>query len=160
MNSHKVSFSGALLERGFWLYVWRVNCGASRIVHYVGRTGDSSSHNAASPFGRLSQHLDMREKATANMLLRHLRRIGIDPLGCHFELFAVGPMFPEQATLDLHRQFRDRIAPLEAALAERLRSCGLEVLGKHPRVSNPDPALLVEIHRVFEQALAVGLTKP
>ena len=58
----QVRFEGALLERGFWLYVWRVRQ-ESREVLYVGRTGDSSSRFAASPFSRLSQHLDIRPKA-------------------------------------------------------------------------------------------------
>ena len=83
----QVRFEGALLERGFWLYVWRVRQ-ESREVLYVGRTGDSSSRFAASPFSRLSQHLDIRPKASANMLFRNLIRRGFDPLGCSHSLFA------------------------------------------------------------------------
>ena len=44
------------LERGFWLYVWVID-GAGDTLHYVGRTGDSSSSNAQSPFNRMGQHL-------------------------------------------------------------------------------------------------------
>ena len=51
------SFSGSLLQRGFWLYVWQVTTADGREVLYVGRTGDSSSPHAQSPFNRLSQHL-------------------------------------------------------------------------------------------------------
>ena len=49
-----LSFSGELLQRGFWLYVWEVTAADGRTVHYVGRTGDSSSPNAQSPFTRFS----------------------------------------------------------------------------------------------------------
>ncbi len=49
LNDYSMTFDGALLERGFWLYVWRIIEG-TRTVLYVGRTGDSSSPNASSPF--------------------------------------------------------------------------------------------------------------
>ncbi|MGA8005125.1 MAG: hypothetical protein WCA17_03415, partial [Burkholderiales bacterium] len=78
MKAHQLSFGGAVLERGFWLYVWRVTNGTKRFL-YVGRTGDSSSQFAASPFARIGQHLDLRPKASANMLHRHIRSRGLDP---------------------------------------------------------------------------------
>lgn len=132
MVIHEVTFEGALLKRGFWLYLWRVKQNL-RTVLYVGRTGDSSSRYAASPFSRLGQHLDLREKATANMLLRNLRQAGFDPLQCSYSLFAAGPLYPEQDTLSSHRQIRDLVAPLEAAIAAQLRADGHHVLGKHPK---------------------------
>jgi len=125
---HHIRFSGAILERGFWLYIWRIQSD-TRTFFYVGRTGDSSSKYAASPFSRLGQHLDVRQTATANMLLRHVRKMGLDPLACNYELIALGPLFPEQPTLDLHREIRDRIASIEAELASYLRAKGLEVVG-------------------------------
>jgi hypothetical protein len=155
MQLHKLGFSGAILERGFWLYSWCIRCGA-REVFYVGRTGDSSSHNAASPFSRLSQHLDMRPKATANMLLRHVKNLGLDPLACTFELHAFGPMFPEQPTLELHRQYRDRVASLETALADYLRSTGREVVGSHGTKGKVDHILYAEIERAFSEAMNSG----
>ena len=56
MNTYTTSFDGALLKRGFWLYVCRIAYGR-RSVLYVGRTGDSSSPHASSPFTRIGQHL-------------------------------------------------------------------------------------------------------
>jgi hypothetical protein len=56
----QLSIPGALLERGFWLYVWEVLTEDGNTVLYVGRTGDSSSAHAQSPFNRLSQHLGNR----------------------------------------------------------------------------------------------------
>lgn len=152
MRLHKLKFSGAILDRGFWLYAWRIEC-HEKVFFYVGRTGDSSSQYAASPFSRLSQHLDARPNATANMLLRHVRRLGLDPLQCSFELFAFGPIFSEQPTLELHRKYRDHIAPLESALAEFLRSKGCDVVGNHGSKGKADPKLLAEVQSAFNAAL-------
>jgi hypothetical protein len=52
MKAYAMSFDGALLGRGFWLYVWRIT-DDSRSALYVGRTGDSSSPHASSPFKRI-----------------------------------------------------------------------------------------------------------
>ena len=150
MHLHRVGFSGAILERGFWLYAWRIRCGSGEFF-YVGRTGDSSSQFAASPFSRLGQHLDVRANAKANTLLRHVRAEGFNPLACSFELLAFGPLFPEQTTIELHRTFRDQIAPLEFALAALLRGRGLKVRGVHGKVGVPDLALKAEIERVFNR---------
>lgn len=149
MNLHRTSFSGAMLERGFWLYAWRIRCGEQRFF-YVGRTGDSSSQYAASPFSRLGQHLDIRINAKANTLLKHVLARKLDPLKCAFELLAFGPLFPEQDTLALHRKFRDQIAPLETSLAQMLRSRGLHVVGAHGVSGSPDPVLQAEVERVFK----------
>ena len=156
MKIHHIRFSGAILERGFWLYIWRIQSD-TRTFFYVGRTGDSSSKYAASPFSRLGQHLDVRQTATANMLLRHVRKMGLDPLACNYELIALGPLFPEQPTLDLHREIRDRIASIEAELASYLRAKGLEVVGNHLTTNIADPRLFAEVLRAFDAAL-VNLT--
>ncbi len=55
LKTHYMKFDGALLERGFWLYVWEITGDSSHHV-YVGRTGDSSSPHAQSPFKRIGQH--------------------------------------------------------------------------------------------------------
>ncbi|MBI4030784.1 MAG: hypothetical protein HY370_03845 [Proteobacteria bacterium] len=131
MKVHSLQFSGSILERGFWLYVYRI-VQDSRCALYVGRTGDSSSHYASSPFNRLGQHLDMR-KASANMLKRNLEKNGFDLLECKFELIAVGPIYEEQNTLKDHRRYRDIVAPLETALAGYLEKKGYKILGSHGR---------------------------
>lgn len=132
--------------------MWRVTSGGKEFF-YVGRTGDSSSKFAASPFSRLSQHLDVRPTASANMLLRHIRHRNLDPLACTFELLTLGPIFPEQTTLELHRQFRDLMAPLESAFATYLRSTGREVVGSHGSKREPDPKLFAKVKDAFNSAL-------
>jgi hypothetical protein len=116
---------------------------------YVGRTADSSSQFAASPFSRLGQHLDVRLNAKANTLLRHVRAQKFDPLQSSFELLAFGPLFPEQSTMELHRSLRDQIAPLEYSLAALLRARGFHVVGVHGKAGSPEPTLLAEVERVF-----------
>lgn len=144
MKLHQLSFGGAVLERGFWLYVWRVTSGKHKFL-YVGRTGDSSSRFAASPFARIGQHLDLKPQASANMLLRHIRTRGLDPQRCSFKLFAVGPVFPEQETLSAHRKYRDIIAPMEAALAQHLRAKRHDVCGNHSSKHPLDNKLFAQI---------------
>ncbi|WP_339450154.1 hypothetical protein [Pseudomonas sp. EA_5y_Pfl2_R50] len=149
MKVHRVSFDGSILERGFWLYAWLLESGTDRAV-YVGRTGDSSSKYAASPFSRLGQHLDVRPSATANMLLRQVRKLGWNPLECQFELVAFGPIFPEQNELDEHRLKRDIIAPLETELALLFKRGGFNVVGSHGKPRDADQGLLEQVKKAFD----------
>ncbi|MBN2562787.1 MAG: hypothetical protein JXQ75_17830 [Phycisphaerae bacterium] len=129
-SAMRMSFSGRLLARGFWLYVWRIQSPRG-LVLYVGRTGDSASPYASSPFNRIGQHLDFRPKARGNALARQLKAAGIDPLECQFDMVAIGPIFAEQQSMEAHRPYRDKMAALEQALAELLRQRGYAVLGQH-----------------------------
>ena len=149
MKTHELKFSGALIERGFWLYVWRVSHKNERVL-YVGRTGDSSSKYAASPFNRLGQHLDIRPNATANTLLRNIRARGFDPLVCEYHLISIGPLYPEQNNIEEHRKYRDLISPLESALAQYLKDNGHEVVGSHPKPKTKDDALFKKILSMIE----------
>ena len=76
MKAYATSFDGALLGRGFWLYVWCITDGDRKVL-YVGRTGDSSSPHASSPFKRIGQHLDAGPNAKGNALARQLKRAGL-----------------------------------------------------------------------------------
>src|SRR5208283_3705997 len=69
-QAHELTFDGGLLERGFWLYVWEITTPQDTHLYYVGRTGDSSSIKAQSPFNRMGQHLGFNKHA--NPLRRHL----------------------------------------------------------------------------------------
>lgn len=144
MEICRMEFSGKLLKRGFWLYVWDIR--EDRRHHiYVGRTGDSSSPNASSPFRRIGQHLDLRVNAKGNALLRQLRKAQVNPEFCTFEMTAIGPIFEEQETMLEHKPLRDKTAALESALAQELRRRGYNVLGSHPRPAQVDPSLLDQL---------------
>lgn len=125
----KLVFPGTMLQRGFWLYTWEIETVTGDKWLYVGRTGDSSSANAQSPFTRLGQHLGTNKHA--NALRRHLMNIGVDLDTCRsFEMVAFGPIFPEAATMDEHRPLRDKMAALEKTLCDALVKAGYPVLNK------------------------------
>ncbi len=130
VESFSLAFSGGMLQRGFWLYVWRVRVG-DRTVFYVGRTGDSSSPNASSPFNRLGSHLSDKLTAKANMLARHLVKLGLQSQACRYDLVAVGRVFAEQDTMESHPPFMNKMAAMESALPAHIRTLGYEVLGVH-----------------------------
>ncbi|MFQ5733029.1 MAG: hypothetical protein ACE5KM_13895 [Planctomycetaceae bacterium] len=144
LDSYCMSFDGALLDRGFWLYVWDIRAPNDRYV-YVGRTGDSSSANAASPFNRIGQHLDFRLNARGNSLARQLQQVKVVPSQCTFEMVAVGPIFPEQNDFESHKPFRDTMSALESALADTLRDRGYNVIGTHGRRVTTDQNLFSQV---------------
>ena len=121
-----LNFDGELLKRGFWLYVWEISTPEKTNVYYVGRTGDSSSNYAQSPFNRMGQHLGFNKNS--NVLRRRLEGKGIIPEKCGFRLFAYGPILKEETTPGEHVRARDTTAALEKALADALAQSGYEVL--------------------------------
>lgn len=135
MTVQRLRFDGRLLQRGFWIYIWRIS-NKERRWYYVGRTGDNSSVNAASPFSRLSDHFNTRSSASANMILRHLNLLGVDSTNCFFEMLAIGPLYLEQTNMEDHLAFRDRTAAIESATAKYIHEKGQEVMGKHPRATS------------------------
>ena len=155
MNCHTISFDGQVLNRGFWLYVIDIRSPDRRVL-YVGRTGDSSSPHAGSPFSRIGQHLDVRPNAKGNALFRNLRAASIDPTLCTMSLYAVGPLHTEAADFEAHRPLRDRVAALEKGLAAELRARGHDVLGKHAAKGQPDAKALEDVLSVIELKLAFG----
>lgn len=154
---HRMSFSGKLLERGFWLYACLISCGKEKAV-YVGRTGDSSSPFAASPFSRFGRHLDIRKNAKSNSMSRQIREgWGKEPAQCHYEVVAFGPIFLEQeGGFEQHKLYRDQVAALETELAALFQEEApeLKLLGKHGK-PNPDkinPLLSAQVRQVFHRA--------
>ncbi len=124
---HTLSFNGGLLERGFWLYVWEIIPTNGDAVLYVGRTGDSSSSNAQSPFNRLSQHLGRNRHA--NALRYQLMSSDIEPESCRsFEMVAYGPNFPHASTDEEHKASWRLVAAMEKALRGALHGAGYRVL--------------------------------
>ncbi|MBW7894875.1 MAG: hypothetical protein H3C27_07135 [Opitutaceae bacterium] len=143
-----VTFAGGMLQRGFWLYVWEVTLPDSSNCLYVGRTGDSSSAHAQSPFSRLTQHLSTNVRA--NALRRHLQNRGIDANDClAFDLIAYGPILPEVTDMVAHRPSRDCIAALEKALCDALRASGYDVLNTVTSRFQPDPELWQPVLAAF-----------
>jgi choline dehydrogenase-like flavoprotein len=161
VSLHQVSFDGAILDRGFWLYVWEVTTAENKNMYYVGRTGDSSSSNAQSPFNRMGQHLGFNKRG--NMLRRRLTALGVDLEGCTFRLVAYGPILEEVPGRDEHRKIRDHIAAMEKALAEAMTTAGYEVINKVNCHTNLDTKAFALVRTAFagyfEQLIAEA-TKP
>jgi hypothetical protein len=120
-----LAFDGALLRRGFWLYVWEIRTPDGRALHYVGKTGDKSSGSSQSPFDRLSKHLGSNKHN--NALCRHLAKHGIDPGACVFRFRAFGPLFTVNSPAD-HAALCDVTSGLEKALACAIAEAGYEVI--------------------------------
>jgi hypothetical protein len=123
-----------MLQRGFWLYVWRVETPRGELL-YVGRTGDNSSPHATAPYTRMGQHLGSVE--TQNALRKHLLRRGVDLHTCTFHLVSHGPLYPEVARSDgddrdtlmaRHIPIRNVVGAFEKVLAEELKEAGYDVL--------------------------------
>jgi hypothetical protein len=123
-----VTLDGALLRRGFYLYVWKITPPDGEQVLYVGRTGDSSSPNAQSLFNRLGQNLGTL--ATSSMVRNNLEKRGIDPTQCQFEMIGYGPIFDEVPNKDMeaHKAIRDKAGAAEKKLAEDLKTAGYDVM--------------------------------
>jgi hypothetical protein len=125
-----VTLDGAMLRRGFYVYVWEITTHDGTKVMYVGRTGDSSSPNAQSLFNRLGQNLG--NIATSSMVLNNLEKRGIDPDQCQFRMVGHGPIFDEPPVKDMavHKPIRDKVGAVEKKLAEDLKATGYDVMNK------------------------------
>jgi hypothetical protein len=116
---HRIVILTEVLQRGFWLYVWQVSLRDGTAVHYVGRTGDSSSLKAQSPFSRVSAHLGPNKHA--NALRRHLDKKGISFDDCErLELVTFGPLHAEADNAADHNERRDKAHALESKLCRAM----------------------------------------
>jgi hypothetical protein len=145
-----VTIDGALLRRGFWIYVWEISPPNGQNVLYVGRTGDTSSPNAQSLFNRLGQNLSATAK-NASMVRNHLETRGIDPSECQFRMVGYGPIFDEVPNKDLeaHKPIRDKVGAIEQKLAEDLRTAGYDVMNTVPGKKTADKELYEPVRLAF-----------
>ena len=143
----ELNFDGELLQRGFWLYVWEIQTPKKKHLYYVGRTGDSSSINAQSPFNRMGQHLSVNNKG--NVLRRHLEGKNIDPETCSLRLIAHGPILKETKNKDEHRKRRDSIAAMEKALADEMTAAGYNVINTVSSLKKLNVAKFASVRAAF-----------
>jgi hypothetical protein len=131
---HRLTLPGPMLQRGFWLYVWRI-AAPSGPLHYVGRTGDNSSPHAAAPFTRMGQHLGM--SVNSNALRRNLISKGVTPEDCaNFDLIAYGPIYPQvdhdgserDTLMARHKPLRDQVGAMEKRLCDGLKDASYDVM--------------------------------
>lgn len=148
-QTREIRFDGGILQRGFWLYVWEITPRHGEALYYVGRTGDSSSTNAQSPFNRMGQHLGFNKRA--NVLRRHLsaNETNVDPRECSFRLVAHGPMLEEVADPELYWSRRDIVAGLEKALEVAMRGAGYKVINTVRCLKRMDVELFANVRAEF-----------
>ncbi len=142
-----ICFEGQLLQRGFWLYVWEVTTADGAVLLYVGRTGDSSSMNAQSPFVRMGQHVGYQQNSS--MLRKYLEARNVDLEQCRFRQVAHGPIIEEAADIETHRERRDAIAAMEKRLAEDLVAAGYEVMNPVACRKTLDAQLYADVRAAF-----------
>lgn len=137
-GTYTMTLPGPMIQKGFWLYVWRVTASDETEWLYVGRTGDNSSPNANAPFTRMGQHLSMSKHQ--NALRKRLEDHQIEVGKCSsFQLVAHGPIHPEvegpegslrEHLMALHKPLRDEVGAYERDLADALERVGYNVLNK------------------------------
>ncbi len=144
-----VTLDGAMLRRGFWLYVWEITTPDGKEVLYVGRTGDNSSPYAQSLFNRLGQNLGAL--ANASMVRNNLEKRGIDPARCQFRMVGHGPIFNEVPNKDFaaHKPIRDKVGAIEKKLAEDLVAVGYDVMNQVRWNTPLDPELYEPVRAAF-----------
>ncbi|MGQ3354438.1 MAG: hypothetical protein ACT6XY_03810 [Phreatobacter sp.] len=164
IGTYKLTLPPAMLQRGFWLYAWRVVAPDGSELVYVGRTGDNSSPNASPAYIRMGQHLGSAE--TQNALRKHLRNRGIAPESCRsFELVAHGPIYPEVEKpesfshedkllrlqlMEKHIPLRDIVGSMEKQLALDLKAAGYALLNTVKWSHTIDPELWKPVRAAFE----------
>lgn len=147
---HQLCFSGGMLRRGFWLYVWEITTQTGDRWLYVGRTGDSSSLNAQSPFIRMGQHLGAN--VHSNALTRNLQRQRINKNHCqHFKLSCYGPIEEEPKDEKEFQKYRDKVAALEKRLQHALTEAGYNVLNTVACQKVLDEELWHRVQEAFAQ---------
>lgn len=152
-RTYTVSLDGGFLARGFWIYVWEVKAADHRPMLYVGRTGDSSSPNAQSPFNRMGQHLGFAKNSS--MLRNHLESRGVSPGLCAYRLIAHGPILAEAEDWNSHVIRRDRAAAVERQLAEDLVAAGHDVLNAVNSGKELDEELYAPVRAAFVELFDV-----
>ena len=132
-SEHAVQFDGSLLCEGFWIYVIRIEHN-KKCYYYVGRTGDSSSPSAGSPFSRLASHFSHKKNNRSSYLKAHFLKHKINLEASRYTLWAYGPIFKKATDWKMHKLRRNTTALIEAELAEYMRtSLELTVIGSYPR---------------------------
>jgi hypothetical protein len=152
-RTYEVSLEGGTLRRGFWLYVWEVTTPDGEKLLYVGRTGDSSSAKAASPFNRMGQHLGSIK--ASNMLRTHLQKRDMAPEDCAFRFFAHGPILIEAADWEGHVPRRDIVGGLEQELEQELRQGGWDVMNTVKGSFKLDEQLWNDVRPAFAERFGI-----
>lgn len=145
-----LSFDGAMLTRGFWLYVWEITNKDGRVVHYLGKTG--VKHTRMIPSAYTVASFQLGHSANNNALRRHLESVGLDPGQCSFRFHAYGPVF-DTSSKKTHGEQYDIMAGLETGLSDALLKAGYDLLNPLNRRMPVDETLFAQVRRVLSETL-------
>ena len=124
-----------LLQRGFWIYAWKIVGPRDEQLCYVGMTGDVT-RAAQSPFGRATSTLGFNKYA--NTLRKALEIRGVDPERCKaLTLAAYGPLYNTDDA-EHYMEHWHKVRALERALFDALRDDGFEPINKQRPHGRPD----------------------
>jgi hypothetical protein len=148
-----MSFDGAILERGYWIYAILIYHKSGEVKLYIGRTGDNTFKFSAVgfPFQRIGEHLNFRPSAKMNTLKQcfDLKKFS----EYQVRLIAVGPLFPVQKDSDSHIHYRNIMTALEKYVADYFVSRGYDVLGQHNDNAAKDPELTKNVVEALESEI-------
>lgn len=116
-----------LLQRGFWIYAWKIVGPRDERFCYVGMTGDVT-RVAQSPFGRATSTFSTNKKA--NTLRRALKAREIDPERCKaLTLVAYGPLYDANDAENYMKHWH-KVRALERAVFDALKGDGFEPINR------------------------------
>jgi len=150
VTAHAWEFSlpPQLLQRGFWIYAWKIVGPRDEHLCYVGMTGDVT-RVAQSPFGRATSTLG--DNKNANTLRKTLEAKGIDPKRCKaLTLAAYGPLYDADDSKHFMEHWH-KVRSLERALFDALKDDGFEPINRRRPDGRPDydPKMLDSIRAAF-----------
>ena len=131
----ELSLPPQLLQRGFWVYAWKIIGPRDEQCCYVGMTGDVT-RVAQSPFGRATSTLGANKNA--NTLRAALVTKGVDPENCKaLTLAAYGPLY-DASDAENYMTHWHKVRALERAVFDALKSDGFEPINKKRPDGRPD----------------------
>lgn len=131
----ELSLPPQLLQRGFWIYAWKIIGPREEQLCYVGMTGDVT-RVAQSPFGRATSTLG--DNKNANTLRKTLEAKGVDPKHCKaLTLAACGPLY-DADDAEHYMEHWHKVRSLERALFDALKDDDFEPINKRRPDGRPD----------------------
>ena len=144
-----VTLDGAMLRRGFWLYVWEITTPDGKEVLYVGRTG--TTHRPTPSHSSTGSGRTLGRWQTPAWFGTTLRSGASIPLGVSSAWSATAPSSTRSPTKDFaaHKPIRDKVGAIEKKLAEDLVAVGYDVMNQVRWNTPLDPELYEPVRAAF-----------
>jgi len=124
------------VERGFWLYIWKVGLPEGDEGHYVGMTGDTGAARAQSAANHIAASLGFSVNASAlRRCLQRRRRAHLEDCRS-LDFFSFGPVYQEPGPAE-YSSVRGKVIGLANGLWDRLGASGYDMLNVRPPAPAP-----------------------